>query len=645
MDGLRAVAVIPVVLFHAGFGVFSGGFVGVDVFFVISGYLITGLILEQLEAGRFSIADFYERRARRILPALFLVVFVTAIFAWFILLPDELKGFGKSLIAVSFFVSNLLFGYEADFYFATAAELKPLLHTWSLAVEEQFYLFFPLVMIALWRFDRRRLPAALGLLAALSLGICLWRTMIDYEIDFFSGPTRAWELLAGALCVFAPRLPPRWWHDLLALLGLGAIVAAVFLFDDHILFPSVYTLVPVLGTVLVLLFAREGRLVARLLSLPPLVAIGLISYSAYLWHQPLIAFYREWSFPYLNTTEQGGLVVATFILGAASWFLVERPFRNRAFLSRRVIFIASAIPTALFAALGGVLVLGDGFAGRFAAISPIFSEMTYYREKHWEDYSLFVNRLGEMVYQFPREDTTNILVIGNSYAFDIAFALAQYKDLSVAYEGMTGHLCNEFILPGLNPNNKDYQEWKERCAANDYRFSNIPLKTDVVIVADNLFGRNQYADSAVYKAFLANLNAIRETFNGRVIVIKGRPQWDFGGYQIAVRLKTVSSATNAYLQGLLVRGYDELASIADYYRKFYALHHVEFGTLVTPLCTPAEGCRILGDDEVYYFDGDHLTKAGADLVGPYLRALALGQPTPPAAGKPPSNGPQGTSSR
>jgi peptidoglycan/LPS O-acetylase OafA/YrhL len=201
IDGLRALAVLPVILFHAGFETFSGGFVGVDVFFVISGYLITTIILEELEQGKFSIVNFYERRARRILPALFLVMFVCVPFAWFWLLPSDMKDFSQSLVAVSVFASNILFWRESG-YFDTAAELKPLLHTWSLAVEEQYYVIFPLFLMLCWKLGKRWILVLLGFIFLTSFAVAQWAAYAKPAAAFYLLPTRGWELLTGAFAAF-----------------------------------------------------------------------------------------------------------------------------------------------------------------------------------------------------------------------------------------------------------------------------------------------------------------------------------------------------------------------------------------------------------------------------------------------------------
>lgn len=369
IDGLRAVAVIPVILFHAGFEVFSGGFVGVDVFFVISGYLITGILIKSLDDGKFSIVQFYENRARRILPALFVVMTLCVPFAWMWMLPSQFKDFAQSLIAVVFFVSNVLFWREEG-YFAASAELNPLLHTWSLAVEEQYYLLFPLFLLLTWRFGRNRLFWAIVIIAAISLLICEWGWRNEPHANFYLAPTRAWELLAGSICAFLAAGRAYRSNNALSTAGLSLIVFAILHFDSTTPFPSLYALAPVGGTSLILLFAGNGTWVARLLSMRGFVGIGLISYSTYLWHQPLFAFARIRAIA--PPTEWMMLLLATASLGLAylTWRFVEQPFRKRAgpplLPSRRSIFAASATFGALFVALGIYGHLSQGAEWRFA---------------------------------------------------------------------------------------------------------------------------------------------------------------------------------------------------------------------------------------------------------------------------------------
>lgn len=368
IDGLRAVAVIPVVLFHAGFSAFSGGYIGVDVFFVISGYLITGIIINELNSNTFSIRHFYERRARRILPALFFVILCCIPFGWLWMLPAQFKDFSQTIFAVSIFASNILFSFKHRYFSETAVDEKPLLHTWSLGVEEQFYVLFPIALIALWRFGRHRVFYIIAATAAISLLVSevTWRHA-PYA-NFYLLTSRAWELFAGSICAFVLFGQPVKRSNILSALGLALIVASIFLFDRETPFPSVYTLVPVAGTSLIVLYGGEGTLVSRLLSMRAFVGIGLISYSAYLWHQPLFAFARIKS---LFPPEQWLMALlsgVTFILAYGSWRFVETPFRRR----------GRASPGNAKRAIAGAVVVTAAFL-----MIGLYGQLTNGREQIW----------------------------------------------------------------------------------------------------------------------------------------------------------------------------------------------------------------------------------------------------------------------
>lgn len=263
IDGLRALAVLPVILFHAGFELFNGGFVGVDVFFVISGYLITTILIEDIENKQFSIVNFYERRVRRILPALLFVMLCCIPFAWVWMLPAQMKDFSQSLVAVSLFISNILFWRESG-YFEIAIENKPLLHTWSLSVEEQFYVLFPIFLFFAWRLGKSRVFRMIIIFAAISLALSEWGWRNSAAANFYLAPTRAWELFAGSMAAFIVQRRGVEKNNLLALLGLAAIIFSVFAYDEATPFPSVYALVPVLGVVLLVLYANKETFAAKL---------------------------------------------------------------------------------------------------------------------------------------------------------------------------------------------------------------------------------------------------------------------------------------------------------------------------------------------------------------------------------------------
>ncbi len=433
VDGLRAVAVLPVIFFHGGYAWFSGGFVGVDVFFVISGYLITTIIVHELDKGTFSLLNFYERRARRILPALFLIMAVCVPFGWFWLAPTDLRDFGQSLVAVSTFSSNVLFWHESD-YFATDIDLKPLLHTWSLAVEEQYYVLFPLFLVLTWRMGFTRIAAALLAVFMVSLALAQWGAHYAPTANFYLLPTRGWELLLGVLTALFLRrsgfIQSRGVNQLMSLLGLGMIVYAIAVFDSETLTPGLVGLLPTVGTVFIILGARPGTVVHALLSFRPMVGIGLISYSAYLWHQPVLAFARYRSLEEIGAGATLGLVILPLVLAYGSWRWIEKPFRNREKVSRRTVGLSAGAGTLAFVLIGAALHFTDGGLARFGEdeqrVLTSFSDLSEVIPGKMRDIRLR---------DFDSESDRKVLLIGDSFAQDIAnviFASPLINDISLS---------------------------------------------------------------------------------------------------------------------------------------------------------------------------------------------------------------------
>ncbi|MDC1498742.1 acyltransferase [Amylibacter sp.] len=417
IDGLRALAVVPVILFHAGSELFSGGFVGVDVFFVISGYLITTILIEDIENKRFSIVNFYERRARRILPALFFVMLVCIPFAWMWMVPSQMKDFSQSLVAVSLFASNILFWRESG-YFDAAAEEKPLLHTWSLAVEEQYYVLFPIFLILAWRFGKNRVFWMIVVMAAISLLLSEWGWRNKASANFYLAPTRAWELFAGSIAAFIVQKKGVQRNNFLSLIGLAAIIFSIFFYDENTPFPSVYALVPVLGVVLLVLYAGKETLAAKLLSTKGFVGIGLISYSAYLWHQPLFAFARvyrgvlteEWLMIFLSAI--------SLFFAFLSWKFIESPFRAKRKVSAKSI---------LYFSTAGILVfITAGLYGHFNSKEINSGNFNPYHKLHNLELGGYIadNKfLQKQSWDILRDlsDDNGYGVLGNNYDYELWF--------------------------------------------------------------------------------------------------------------------------------------------------------------------------------------------------------------------------------
>ncbi|WP_440408308.1 acyltransferase family protein [Neorhizobium petrolearium] len=442
IDGLRAVAVVSVLLYHAGIWPFTGGYVGVDVFFVISGYLISGIILREVHDGLFSVVGFYNRRIRRIYPALLATIIVSTVLSAFTLYADDFKDFGQSVVATLTFSSNLLFWFETD-YFAPNAELKPLLHTWSLAVEEQFYVLFPLLLILTKRWS---FSATFFILSSLTLASFCAAQYVSTTFPvsgFFLLPFRMWELLAGALLALYETRYPRLKGGLASLgavLGLLLIVYAVLRLNQETPFPGVFALIPVCGSVLVIRYAHSSTPVGRLLSSRLAVGIGLISYSLYLVHQPIFALYRYARPAEPSWPEMLGLISLSILLAALSWKFVEQPVRKASFSSRKV-FAGATFGSLILICVGAVIHVKSGFpAWTLARLSP--EQAVVYRnlltEKRRVDEIADGNRLTDCIFRTAEMNQVfknqfaacaarhgpALMIVGDSHAGNLFDALA-----------------------------------------------------------------------------------------------------------------------------------------------------------------------------------------------------------------------------
>ncbi|MEP9353121.1 acyltransferase family protein [Xanthobacter sp. KR7-65] len=373
IDGLRAVAVGSVVLFHARIPPFDGGFIGVDVFFVISGFLITSILSREMAAGTYSLVDFYDRRIRRIFPALFVVLAATTLLAALVLMPRQMGTYVDTLIPSALFYANIHFA-ELINYFGPKADETPLLHLWSLAVEEQFYILFPLLLFVLMKAGGRHLAAgalALVALASLAYGQSIVET--DQPASFFLLTSRAWELMVGALLALVawPRAS-RLVAAGIAIAGAAGILVPVFLYGQNTPFPGLAALPPVLGAAAVIYgggFA-PGNIVARVLSLPAMVYVGRISYALYLWHWPLLVLAALWKGRNLTHFQSAGVIALAVLLSALSLRYVEAPMRRGERFGGRRLSRIGAGAVAILLTSGVALALAQAGRG-FFSISPL----------------------------------------------------------------------------------------------------------------------------------------------------------------------------------------------------------------------------------------------------------------------------------
>jgi peptidoglycan/LPS O-acetylase OafA/YrhL len=625
IDGLRAVAVAPVILFHAGAQQISGGFLGVDLFFVISGFLITGIISREMRDGRFSFGAFYKRRARRILPMLLVVIACSAPFAWLFMSRGEVLVFGRSAIYVLLFVSNFFF-FKQSSYFDHSAETSPLLHTWSLGVEEQYYILFPLLMLLLWRKAPRSIaPALAGLLAA-SLLLCIACARAYPDFTFYLPLTRAWELLAGALCALAPSRPfakPGAW---LSAGGLAAIVLSLFVVDQAMPWPSAITLAPVCGACLILLYARAGTPVARLLSSAPLRGLGLISYSAYLWHQPVFAFARIQNFGEPGALVMTGLCVAVVLLSILSWRYVEQPWRDgriHAFAPQR---LAQTFGVALLA-LGAGGALAGALTQGFTNIRSKGQEaLLAYNESA---YKQAIDRAMGPCFLQTRSGATSapaaclqggdeLLVWGDSHAAILSLGLRERGEKPAQ---MTAGACP----PALG---FDSAEAPACRSLNDANFAAITKLQPAQLI---LHAYWSHYDAALLtpklRATIAEIQ--RAAPRARILLVGGVPTWrpNLPLHMLSLRQEI---APGLELQN---RNLPEVRAFDARLRDIAEATHVAF-TAPTDLLCGETACRAVVPDgagqTLSAFDDAHLTPPAALLLARSLPLPSHADAPPPA---------------
>jgi len=626
IDGLRAIAVIPVILFHAGFEIFSGGFVGVDVFFVISGYLITTLIIEEKYQNKFTLISFYERRIRRILPALFTVMVVCIPFAWAWMPPGDMKDFSESLAAVVTFLSNVLFWTEAG-YFDSGSELKPLLHTWSLAVEEQFYIIFPWLIWLCWRKEGGL--KRLWLLIAIGFGSLLlseWQATYHPNAAFFLVFGRFWELLIGAGAAIILTNPIQFTerlgikensvlYEFCGITGLSMIILSIFMFSESTPFPGIYAAVPVVGSTLIIVFGSGKTIVGRLLSWRPLVGIGLISYSAYLWHQPLFAYARYHD---LGTWRQEWFVILTLsalILAWLTWRFIERPCRDRTVFTQKQIFGAALGASILFLIFGVTGHLNNGYIQYRGSTELQLMLKTTRRDPDAPDCTT-----GGANYRKPSDSCilgsgpTRVAIVGDSHASVIAYRTAKALEkhgMSLRQFSFSGCEPTHGLLDSKNP----CSQWTKETVD----FIKQSPEIEVVIVAyrlnTHLFGGHQR--DYPKQATKVNENLRQERWKAYIALISDLTQ---AGKQVVVLLPIPE--VKRRLADLIFMADDPAIPISgvsrtwwDARNSFVNQHRSDIprDSLVidpTDLFCDANDCWATKHGEALYFDHNHLSRAG-----------------------------------
>jgi peptidoglycan/LPS O-acetylase OafA/YrhL len=610
IDGLRAFAVTSVVIFHAFPNLIPGGFVGVDVFFVISGFLISGIIFREIESSSFSFLDFYARRIKRIFPALITVLVSAYAFGWFFLFSDDFRRLGAHIFRATLFLSNLLLMREAG-YFDNAAETKPLLHLWSLAIEEQFYLAWPLIVWVFWRVKALRFP----LIALLTLSSLVWniyQSQVDLTRDFYSPLTRFWELSAGAWLAFYKMRNPQndRWADVISFSALALLVAAAYVIDNQRAFPGAWALLPVLGSVLLIYAGPNAWCNKVVFSNPAMVWIGAISYPLYLWHWPILAFARiiEGSTP--SVVVRFGAVVLSVLLAWATFVWIEKPIR---FAWKSVLRVPLLIGLlVVLSYLGASVKNSGGYPSRPIMQSQIASNEgdvgheafhTYYAENFFpcadERVHATSEKWGSLVrcFQTKLNAPIDLVMIGDSHAEHLLIGMSHaYPKLNIAV-----YLRSD--LPFVNsPQYKDIFE----SVGNDPRIKYV-LLTAMWAVAP--------LPKEASGVFDKNLQATLEFLKSKgkqVILTDDTPKFGFDPQRCKFT-HPLSGSTHC-------------SDLKDMYRQtrdsyMFALEAAQLRdpdlvlVRLDDLFCDEQACRMDADGQLFFRDNNHLNIQGSKLVG------------------------------
>lgn len=610
IDGLRAIAVIAVVLHHLRTGFTHGGYVGVDVFFVISGYLITGIVHEEVAERRFSLSRFYERRVRRIFPALFTVVIACAVLGWIVLLPNEFATFGRSMVATTAFASNYFFMAQQG-YFDSGASTKPLLHTWSLAVEEQFYLVFPLFLVLVFKAFRERYVLCAAVLAVLSFGLSMVLVAKQPDMAFYSSPGRAWELLVGALVALGafPACKNRLAAETLGAAGLVCLAASIVFYRESTPFPGAAALIPTLGSALIIYSGTQRKtLVGSLLSTRVFVFFGLISYSLYLWHWPLVVFGHLAIGHDLSKAQKLSVFVASVALATLSWRFVERPFRKRGSLIAwpRLVRLSGAAMAA-FCIAGTVVSLNGGMPGRFAPrVAELSAFADYDASGPYRQDRCFLtlrspNALDTKDCLTFDERRPDFLLMGDSHAADLWLGLSQaYPEIHFQEAAATN--CKPLLNDrGAQPCH-DLMQFLLRRYIRE-------AKPDAVLISVDW-------SLADLEPLLATVASIRSA--GRPVIVLGQVPT----YQIKLS-RLLAMAAMRGDPSTVTRGRDEgMLEVDRVFNRALPAAGIRYVSLYRVMCG-AECASVTDDGVPLQWDESHFTEAGSRWVADQVRKGGL----------------------
>ncbi len=647
IDGLRALAIIPVVFFHGGFSLVSGGFVGVDVFFVISGYLITLLIYNDLSNNSFSPKRFYERRIKRLFPALFFVAACCSIVAWFLYQPYDLEDFYGNLKSVFTFSSNVHF-YHHSGYFDPSAELNSLLHTWSLTVEEQFYFVFPWFLILALKMGKKAVWIGVSALIIISLCLAEWRLESKPMAAFYLLYARGWELMIGSLCALLVTdtnliaKVSKVYKECLAWLGFLLILFSIFFFNDATPTAGSYTLIPTIGTALIILFSNNNSYLGKILSHRLLVFIGLLSYSTYLWHQPLLAFSRYYFGENFGLGIAGALCLLSFVLGYLSWRFIEKPFRFGFFGGNRQrrVYTTFIILSVSIVALSSYGKNERGFPERLDSnVRSIYQTTGQYEQV--ETCFVTVSDTFDLSQCLANKaGYKSALIIGDSHAASLFPSLKRELakenwNLSMLTYARCVPIINESYLQKYRSVSRFFSKHINSRCKNVKESFNTGIKNnnfDLVIVLNHYNSwMGSYENHSFPEFWEQYIETVEEDFGAEKLLILGTlPVWMDDLPKLIVK---------DYVQGKNFTGpsfsglFDKERSLDTFMAKDLKERKIRFLSSMAGFCSK-EGCKRTGASEsgdtiAVAYDYAHLSPAGAKILTEHIvssiRGFKLGQ--------------------
>lgn len=611
IDGLRGISVIAVILYHSGIELFQSGYLGVDVFFIISGYLITNIIIQDVLKNRFSFLNFFERRARRILPLLFFVCLSITPFAWYFFSSVLLESFGETLISINFFASNVLFFLTAG-YFNLVSELKPLIHTWSLSVEEQFYIIFPFFILFILRFNKISIYLIFISLIILSFFLGLFENIFIFKninnislsnksfTSFFLLPGRVWQLLLGGIIAIYLTNNKIINSNLLSLLGLAIIIFSLF-FNNHISDSYVLnSLLPSLGAFLILLFSGKKSITKRILSIKIFIFFGLISYSLYLWHQPIFTFLRIYNTNItLSNYDIFYSTLLAILISIITWKFIELPNRNKDLVPRKILIIKLIIMYLIILFIGIFFYVSNG-GYKLNKLEKLYPNIEFNKKENLIKYLNYLKIPNETFDK--NSDTINILIVGDSHSQDLFIALNQTNELKYKYK-----FANIKVNSPLNLD-LDINSFKESdVIIVTYASSHL---NNLIKEDDNFLTKLKYFFKKNQKYFYMTTSSLYFPYYGDDILSQIINKWHLHNDD-TINVEYINYETYDYMNKEIITHNLKFIEIFNKLDINY-LDKMEY------ICPEYKSKRCYGvtnNFEKIYFDGSHTTLEGAKFFG------------------------------